>query len=197
MGVEDVADYTATLDAMAVTAASTFYEFAAKFGVLRRPKINIRKSKNWANFMKIARMCLATKMPVETFVEKAFMRTLERHSLVTISDIAAYTPKQLAGQQESSDEKNPQDLWNLLSCKLLDMVFAGVGANAIDILDNSMYGFPAWFRVFSPDEPCGDIIVHWGDLAYEEISSNPKLHEYVKAKRGETYNLLKAVISKI
>jgi len=92
----------------------------------------------------------------------------------------------------------PQDTWNMLSCKLIDMRFALDGVrDTLELLDSTMYGFPAWFRVFSPEKPPQDIIVHWGDLAWEELKEDRPLGEYVKAKRPETYKLLESVVKKI
>jgi hypothetical protein len=197
MGIGEITDTAATLDAMAATAATTYYEHAVKYGVSRYPRNGFRKTRNWPRFMQIARICLTHKIPVEVFVSAAFMKTLSRHPMVTVADICAFSPDNLL-QKQPDGAPCPQDMWNMLSCKLLDMVFALDGAkDAQELLDSSMYGFPAWFRVFSPDKPPEDIIAHWGDLAYEEMSENPKLDEYLKAKRPDTYKLLKSVISNI
>jgi len=198
MSVEEIGDTAATLDAMATTAATTYYEYAVKYGIASYPKTTFRKSRNWPRFMQIARICLNHKFPVDVFVAAAFTHALERHSFVTVNDICAFNIDNFKNKSGPASGPCPGDMWNMLSCKLLDMLFALDDVkNTLELLDNSMYGFPAWFRVFSPEKPPQDIIVHWGDLAFEELSENPALDEYVKNKRPETYNLLKSVVDNI
>lgn len=198
MSISEISDTAATLDAMAMAAATTYYEHAVKFGIASFPKTSFRKSRNWPKFMQIARICLNNNVPVEVFVAAAFTRTMEHHSFVTVNDICSYNADNLKQGGGNAQGPCPQDMWNMLSCKLLDMLFALDGVkDALDLLDSSMYGFPAWFRVFSPEKPPQDIIVHWGDLAFEELSENPGLDEYVRAKRPETYALLKSVVDNI
>lgn len=197
MGVDEISDTAATLDAMAAAAATTYYEYAVKYGIASYPRVSFRKSRNWSKFLQIARICFNHKVPVDVFVAAAFKRTMEHHAFVTVNDICSFNVDNL---NNSSSDSNPcpHDMWNMLSCKLLDMLFALDGVkDTIELLDNSMYGFPAWFRVFSPEKPPQDIIVHWGDLAFEELSENNALDEYVKNKRPETYNLLKSVVNNI
>lgn len=198
MSVEEISDTAATLDAMAVAAATAYYENAVKFGIAKYPKGGFRKTRNWPKFMQIARICLNNNIPVEVFVAAAFKRVMEQHTFVTVSDICSFNVDNLKQGPDMSGGSCPQDMWNLLSCKLLDMRFALDGIKSItDLLDSSMYGFPAWFRVFSPDKPPHDIIVHWGDLAFEELTENPKLDEYLRNKRPDTYSLLKSVVKNI
>jgi hypothetical protein len=197
MSVEEISDTAAALDAMAMTAATTYYENAVKFGIMRYPRTSFRNSRNWSKFMQVARICLNNKIPVEVFVSAAFTRAMERHAFVTANDICMYNADNLR-QPKGSTGPCPQDMWNMLSCKLLDMRFALDGVkDSLELLDSSMYGFPAWFRVFAPEKPPQDIIVHWGDLAYEELSDNKALEEYLVKKRPDTYNLLKSVVGKI
>lgn len=196
MGIDEIADTAATLEAMATTAATIYYENAVKFGIMRYPRTSFKSNRNWSRFMQIARICLNNKIPVEVFVSAAFTKTMEHHAFVTAADICAFNVDNLS--QPKGTGPCPQDMWNMLSCKLLDMRFAIDGVkDTLELLDNSMYGFPAWFRVFAPDKPPQDIIVHWGDLAFEEMSENRRLDEYLRKKRPETYNLLKSVVGKI
>lgn len=199
MSIDEISNTAANLEAMGMAAATTYYDLAVKYGITKYPKGGVCKSRNWNRFMQIARMCESQRIPVEAFVTGAFLHTMESHPFVTVADICKVRPDNLAGSKESSGgEANPQDLWNLLSCKLLDMVFAIDGIKSkTDLLDNAMYGFPAWFRVFSTEKPCEDIIVHWGDLAYEELMDNLTLLEYIKKKRPATFKLLQRVIKKI
>ena len=196
--IEEMGETAANLDAMAVAAATTYYENAVKYGTGRYPRGGLRKSKSWPRFMQIARICMTHKIPVEVFVSAAFTKTMERHPVVTVADICRFNPDNLRQKPAPDGSPCPQDLWNLLSCKLLDMLFALDGVkDAEELLGSTMYGFPAWFRVFSPDRPPADIIAHWGDLAWEELTANPQLEKYLKARRPETYKLLQSVISNI
>lgn len=198
MSITELSDAAANIDAMAEAAASTFYELGVKFNIFGYPKRNVRKSRNWPKFVQIARKCLLSKVSVEAFVTAAFKKTLEHHAIVTVNDINTCNVDILGKQDEYQDTASPQDLWNMLSCKLIDMLFAIDGVKGTqELLDSSMYGFPAWFRVFSPEKPPQDIIVHWGDIAYDEMLENKKLEEYLKNKRPETYNLLKSVVKNI
>jgi hypothetical protein len=198
MEIEEIAESAALIDATAEAAARTYYEHAVKFGMAKWPRYGLRKSRNWSRFEQIARMCILHKIPVEAFVTAAFTRAMERHSLVTVGDVCMFNPDNLTSGSFDKGTSCPQDLWNMLSCKLIDMLFAIDGVKGTqELLDSSMYGFPAWFRVFSPEKPPHDIIVHWGDIAYEEMTENQKLHEYLKKKRPETYNLLKSVVKNI
>ena len=198
MSITELSDAAANIDAMAEAAASTFYELGVKFNIFGYPKRNVRKSRNWPKFVQIARKCLLSKVSVEAFVTAAFKKTLEHHAIVTVNDISTCNVDIIGKQDEYQGTASPQDLWNMLSCKLIDMLFAIDGVKGTqELLDSSMYGFPAWFRVFSPEKPPQDIIVHWGDIAYDEMLENKKLEEYLKNKRPETYNLLKSVVKNI
>jgi len=198
LSVEELAEAAATLEATAETAGRTYYEHAVKYGMAKWPRLGLKKSRNWPRFMQIARMCMAHKIPVEAFVTAAFMRAMERHSLVTVGDVCMFNPDNITSGVLGKGTSCPQDTWNMLSCKLIDMRFALDGVrDTLELLDSTMYGFPAWFRVFSPEKPPQDIIVHWGDLAWEELKEDRPLGEYVKAKRPETYKLLESVVKKI
>lgn len=198
MEIEEIAESAALIDATAEAAARTYYEHAVKFGMAKWPKYGLRKSRNWSRFEQIARMCILHKIPVEAFVTAAFTRAMERHSLVTVGDVCMFNPDNLTSGSFDKGTSCPQDLWNMLSCKMIDMRFALEGVrDTLELLDNSMYGFPAWFRVFAPEKPVQDLIVHWGDLAWDELSENKPLDEYIKAKRPETYELLKSVVKSI
>jgi hypothetical protein len=198
MSITELSDAAANIDAMTEAAASTFYELGVKFNIFGYPKRNVRKSRNWPKFVQIARKCLLSNVSVEAFVTAAFKKTLEHHAIVTVNDINTCNVDILSKQDEYQGTASPQDLWNMLSCKLIDMLFAIDGVKGTqELLDSSMYGFPAWFRVFSPEKPPQDIIVHWGDIAYDELLENKKLEEYLKNKRPETYNLLKSVVKNI
>jgi hypothetical protein len=198
MEIEEIAESAALIDATAEAAARTYYEHAVKFGMAKWPRYGLRKSRNWPRFGQIARMCILHKIPVEAFVTAAFTRAMERHSLVTVGDICMFNPDNLTSGAFDRGTSCPQDLWNMLSCKMIDMRFALEGVrDTLELLDNSMYGFPAWFRVFAPEKPVQDLIVHWGDLAWDELSENKPLDEYIRAKRPETYELLKSVVKSI
>ena len=198
MEIEEIAESAALIDATAEAAARTYYEHAVKFGMAKWSKYGLRKSRNWPRFEQIARVCIMHKIPVEAFVTAAFMRAMERHSLVTVGDICMFNPDNITYGAFAKGTSCPQDVWNMLSCKLIDMRFALEGVrDTLELLDNSMYGFPAWFRVFAPEKPYQDLIVHWGDLAWDELSENKPLDEYIKAKRPETYELLKSVVKSI
>jgi len=193
--VEEVADSAADLDAIATQAAKTYYDMAVKYGVSKYPLYGFRKSRYWNRFMQIARICKMNEIPVDVFVIAAFRKTMERKTIVTPTDICAFNVENF--RQKVGEGLCPDDMWNMLSCKLIDMVFALDCKGTMDILDNAMYGFPAWFRVFSPETPPADIIARWGDIAHEEISSNKALAAYLKAKRPDTYLLLDEVVQKI
>jgi hypothetical protein len=198
MSINELSDAAANIDAMAEAAASTFYELGVKFNIFGYPKRNVRKSRNWAKFVQIARKCLISKVSVEAFVTAAFKKTLEHHAVVTVNDINTCNVDILSKQDEYQGTASPQDLWNILSCKLMDVWFTTDGSKSIqEVLDGSMYGFPAWFRVFFSEKIPHDIIVHWGDVANDEIVENKKLEEFLKNKRPETYNLLKSVVKNI
>lgn len=195
MTPEEINESAAVLDATASLAASTFYENAARYGGVKRPK-DIKRSSSWKKFVRIAQLCLARKIPVDSYVTMAYVDALERHSLVMVQDILAYDMSRAVSPKTSGP--SPQDMWNMLSCKLLDMVFTLDGVKGkSEILDNAIYGFPAWFRVFSPKSPDNAILVHWGDLAYEELAENPALDKYLMDKRPKTHRLLTSVMSKI
>lgn len=202
MGIEEIKASAADIAAMADAAATTFYDCSVKYGTGKYPRMGIRKAKSWSTFARIARSCLAKGIPVEAFVTAAFQKELGRHAVIAASDIAKYDPKKVTLDSSITEGVTgtvaPAELWNLLSCKLLDMVFAIDGVkNKLDLLDSPMYGFPAWFRVFSPERPVGDIIVHWGDLAFDELKENIALDEYLKKKRPESYRLLKEVVKRL
>lgn len=203
MGIEELKDSAADIAAMTDAAATTFYDCAVKFGVGKYPRGGIKKARSWNTFLKIARGCLASGVPVEAFVEGAFTTEVQKHSVVAPSDILRYSPKSFTksnggASDEASASAGPIEMWNLLSCKLLDMVFSLEGIrDKRELLDNPMYGFPAWFRVFSPERPIGDIIVHWGDLAHAEMKENPTLDSYLKKRRPDTYGLLREVVKRL
>lgn len=205
MSLQEISATAALVDASAAAAANTYYDNAVRYGVAKYPRSGIRTTRNWPRFVQIAKMCIASGTPVESFVTAAFLKTLERHPMVTAADICKYDPRAVVANAEEDRKAGvaaakiaPIDMWNMLSCKLLDMVFALDGIkDTMTLLDNAMYGFPAWFRVFSPERPPEDIIVHWGDIAFDELSSNPSLEEYLKSKRPDTYKLLKSVADKV
>lgn len=198
MSIHELSETTATLEAMAMTAANTYYDTAVKYGLSRYPKLGVKRSRNWPRFMQIARICMNGNIPVESFVTAAFLRTMERHPVVSVNDICSFDPSNMSSDGSVSEaHTSPQDLWNMLSCKLLDMVFSIDGvSDKLTLLDNPMYGFPAWFRVFSPETPPPDILVHWGDLAIDDLNRDLKLKNYIEAKRPKTLELLKLIIEK-
>lgn len=198
MSIEELSSTAADIEASAAQAATTYYDLAVKYGVAKYPRYGIKKGRNWTTFTNIARKCVLAKVDVTQFVTSAFNKVLAKHAIVTVSDIASCDPKSTLTKEESAPGISPKEMWNMLSCKLLDMVFSLDGVkNKVDILENSMYGFPAWFRVFSPNVPPYGIITRWGDLAYEEISENSELSSYLQLKRPETYELLQSVIKNI
>lgn len=196
-----IAEQAATLDASSMAAAESYYENTVRLGVnIKRPR-DVRKTSNWSRFQQIARKCIIAKVDVRRFVTAAFEDTILRHPMVTVQDICQHDPKTVFRSQDGiANATPPKDLWNLLSCKLLDIAFA-VGTDEsrsrIAFLDSPTYGFPAWFRVFFPEVPSPDIIVHWGDLAYEELLEDPALETYLKGLRPKTSELLKSVVSQL
>ena len=198
--VISLADQAQLLDASSMAAAESFYANTARLGVAIRRPHDVRKSRNWKVFQQIARKCMIAKVDVERFVTAAFESVVAKHPLVVPSDINRCDPRTIFRSKDGiQSSASPKDLWNLLSCKLLDIVFAidGEKKSRIELLDNPLYGFPAWFRVFFPEVASPDIIVHWGDLAFDELKEDPQLDLYLSKQRPDTYTLLLSVVSKV
>ncbi len=197
MKITEVESAAADLDAMSVQAATVYYECAVKYGVGKYPRGGVRKAKNFQTFVKVARLCMHKGLDPRDFVEAAFFETMARHSVVTARDILSFKPEDMNRDGMRIAGASPTDLWNMLSCKLVDMVFSMDGVGKDEALDNPMCGFPAWFRVFSPESASSRLIAHWGDLAHEELSDNAELRKFLKAKRPATHRLLSKVMAKV
>lgn len=197
MKITEVESAAADLDAMSVQAATVYYECAVKYGVGKYPREGVRKARNFPTFVKVARLCMHKGIDPSDFVEAAFFETMARHSVVTARDILSFKPEDINRDGMHISSSSPADLWNMLSCKLVDMVFSMDGVGKDEALDNPMYGFPAWFRVFSPESASSRLIAHWGDLAHEELADNAELKKFLKAKRPATHRLLSKVMAKV
>ena len=195
MKIEEAVETAADINALAERAADAFYGMAVKYGTGKFPR-NLRKSRNWPKFVHIARKAMVCKVDVTRYVEAAFENTMLKHPIVLVADILTYNPANVekVANAEVELKNSPKDMWNMLSCKLLDMAFALDGESKSSILNNELYGFPAWFRVFFPDVPDENILARWSDIAHEELHDNPVLEAYLKNKRPDTFALLDRII---
>lgn len=197
---EEVAVEAAAIDAAAMEAAKKFYENAVRYGLMKYPSRNLRAGRNWATFVRIARKCITKEVPVDRFVDASFVYVMNRHPMVTAADICACEPEEVLRSEDGlGGSASPKELWNMLSCKLLDMVFAldGTPKSKVEILDNPMYGFPAWFRVFSPEGTVPQLILHWGDVAFDELYEDPRLSSYLEKKNPVTFRILNTVMANV
>lgn len=186
------------LDASAMAAYNAYYSCVCEHKTGKFPKRDARKSRNWRTFIRIAEDCKLNSCDVTRFVQKAFAYVYKKHTVVTPSDVANVDHYELFHKPADviSGHADPSELWTSLSVKIMDIVFSsGVkGKKCREFLDDPIFGFPAWFRVFFPVEIPRDIIVHWGDLALEELVDNPALDAYLQKRRPGTYDLLKTVV---
>lgn len=186
------------LDASAMAAYNAFYCCICEHKTGKFPRRDARKSRNWRTFIRIAERCKQQNCDVVRFVQQAFVHVYAKHTVVTPADLLDVKLQDLfAGPSGTPGHADPSELWTSLSVKIMDIVFSsGVkGKKCREFLDDPIFGFPAWFRVFFPVEIPRDIIVHWGDLALEELVDNPALDAYLQKRRPGTYDLLKTVVS--
>ena len=200
MNAKELAESAALLEAGAVAAANRYYGLMVRHGLGRYPGKSVKSLSTFRNFRLMAAKCAEAGVAVEDFVDAAFLRVMDAFPVVTPRRIADLSPRDVLRSRDAevASRPAPKDLWAMMSCKLMDMVFGGTAPKGkAAVLMDPMYGFPAWFRVFAPEAPVPDLVVAWGILASEELIEDRELDAFLERTRPATHALLKSVMNEV
>lgn len=134
------------------------------------------RNRNWPRFLQLALICAARGWDPEDYVHRAFGNPKRSSEVLTPSDLVskpvvdAYAPNTVRAAY--GDEYR--------QCIELLIGNEADGIDEKSLLMSPMTPFPAWFRVFYPEEIDMDIVGAWSDTAKHEIAQSSALIEFLK-----------------
>lgn len=166
--------------------ADAMRAFDAYYGTRRRlmgvdwPTRRYAEHRSWRAFMKVAELCAGQKADVERYVTVVLEHWPRNSSELVPNDIVGKTARAIWAQHRNDRTVTAADRWALCARTCIQMSLAG-GRSDEDILRSAFNTqFPAWFRVFYPEDVrslCGA----WGDDALDELKRDRDLVRFLRA----------------
>jgi len=166
-----------------------FEEQSARFGT-PYPIQQYGSNRNWPVFLQLALICSARGWDPADYVHKTFGARNKTAGSLLVGDLikpamlAAYNPK--SGVASSKEE--------YVSCINMLIQLESDGSDEKALLLSPLSPFPAWFRVFYPEQIDMEIVNAWSDIAKQEMSKAPGLVEFLKGLDGGKWEKIRKVL---
>lgn len=105
--------------------------------------------------------------------------------LVLPSNLATKTAMQAFEKRKKSETLPPEDLWTESERVVTELVVKG--ATEKQVLSNPMLSFPAWFRIFYPEELDSDLVATFGTRAKSELTN--ELEDFIRSKNAPALDM--------
>ena len=180
---------------MAITNAEAafdayFEEQCARFGT-KPPVQTYERNRNWPVFLQLALICSARGWDPADYVHKTFGNEKRSSECLLVKDLVSRQNLE-AYKPESKTKSSVADEYR--QCVSLLIQYLSEGNHESSLLLSPMTPFPAWFRVFYPEELDTDIIDAWSGIAKREISSSSGLIEFLNGLDHEKWEKVKKAL---
>ena len=166
--------------------ADAMRAFDAYYGTRRRlmgadwPAKHYAAHRSWKAFLKVAELCDGQKADVERYVTVVLDHWPKNSAELVPNDLNGKTAKTVWDQHKNDRTITAKDRWAHCARLCIQMSLAS-GASDEGILRSAFNTqFPAWFRVFYPDDVLA-LCEKWGDDALEELKADRDLVRFLRA----------------
>lgn len=142
-------------------------------------------NRDWHLFVEIGKTCLSNGWSPSEYVSKTFKEMAVNGGLVLPSNLATKTAMQAFEKRKKSETLPPEDLWTESERVVTELVVKG--ATEKQVLSNPMLSFPAWFRIFYPEELDSDLVATFGTRAKSELTN--ELEDFIRSKNAPALDM--------
>lgn len=166
-----------------------FEEQCARFGT-KYPTQVYERNKNWPVFLQLSLICAARGWDPVDYVHKTFGSTKKSSDCLLVKDLVS--TRMLDGYRPETARIAYKDEYGQCIQLLIDNEVGGVSEHSL--LMSPLTPFPAWFRVFYPEEIDKEIFDSWSEMAKREISQSSALIEFLKGIDPEKWERVRKML---
>ena len=177
------------MDGASAAFDAYFEEHCARFGT-KPPSKTYEQNRNWPKFLQLALVCAARGWDPADYVHKAFGNPKRSSDTLLPGDLVS--ARMLDGYAPDTAKASYGEEYKACIGLLIDNEADGIDEHSL--LMSPLTPFPAWFRVFYPEELDKEIIDVWSETAKQEISGSSALIEFLKAVDAEKWERVRKAL---